>query len=140
MFHDLPSTKKLFAGLTATAITLSLLPTGFAAFSDISLGTEYQAAIKDLQSKGVIEGYADGSFKPKAGINRAEFLKILLESRGDISTDGKNCFPDVTNQWFAKYVCFAKANDIVAGYPNGTFGPEKEINFVEASKDRKSVV
>ena len=134
MFHDLPSPQKLIAGFTAAAITLSLIPSGFAAFSDISGSTQYQAAIKDLQSKGVIEGYADGSFKPKSGINRAEFLKILLESRGQIESDAANCFPDVTNQWFARYVCAAKEEGIVAGYPDGTFGPEKQITFVEASK------
>lgn len=134
MFHDLPSPRKLVAGLAAAAITLSLIPTGFAAFSDISGSTQYQAAIKDLQSKGVIEGYADGTFKPKSGINRAEFLKILLESRGEVDLDGSNCFPDVTNQWFARYVCAAKEEGIVAGYPDGTFGPEKQITFVEASK------
>ncbi len=134
MFHNLPSPKKLIAGLAATVLTVSLLPTGFAAFSDISGSTQYQAAIKNLESKGVIEGYADGSFQPKSGIIRVEFLKILLESRGGVAPDGKNCFPDVADQWFAKYVCAAKQEGIVAGYPNGMFGPEKDINFVEASK------
>ncbi|MBP9850393.1 MAG: beta-propeller domain-containing protein [Candidatus Peribacteraceae bacterium] len=134
MFHDLPSPKKLMAGLAATAITLSLLPTGFAAFSDISGSTQYQTAIKDLETKGVLQGYADGTFKPKSGINRAEFLKILLESRGEIAMDGKNCFPDVADQWFARYVCAAKDEGIVTGYPDGSFKPDQAINFVEASK------
>ncbi len=134
MSADLPSPKNMIAGLAAAAIMLALIPSGFAAFSDISGNTQYQAAIKDLQAKGVIEGYADGSFKPKSGINRAEFLKILLESRGVVVSNGKNCFPDVTDQWFAKYVCAAKEEGIVAGYPDGTFRPGQAINFVEATK------
>lgn len=134
MLKVLPSPRKLVAGFAAAAITLSLIPSGFAAFSDISANTLYQAAIRDLQSKGVIEGYADGSFKPKSGINRVEFLKILLESRGEVELGGKNCFPDVTDQWFAPYVCAAKEEGIVGGYPDGTFGPDKQITFVEASK------
>lgn len=134
MFHDLPSPRKLIAGAAAVAITLSLIPSGFAAFSDISGSTQYQAAIRHLESEGVIQGYADGSFKPKSGVNRAEFLKILLESRGQFPEDETHCFPDVTDQWFAKYVCAAKQERIVDGYPDGTFGPEKNINFVEASK------
>lgn len=133
MFTDLPSPKKLIASLAAAAMTLALLPTGFA-FSDVSGSTNYNAAIKALESKGVIQGYSDGTFKPLAGINRAEFLKILLESRGEVDPDGKNCFPDVTTQWFAKYVCQAKNEGIVSGYPNGLFMPEQAINFVEASK------
>ena len=134
MFHDLPPPRKLVAGLAAAAITLSLIPTGFAAFSDISGSTQYQAAIRDLQTKGVIEGYADGTFKPKSGINRAEFLKILLESRGEIAEGGNNCFPDVTDQWFARYVCAAKDEGIVTGYPDGSFKPDQAINFVESGK------
>lgn len=134
MFTDLLSPRKLLAGVAAIAITLSLIPTGFAVFSDISMTTQYQTAIKALESKGVIEGYADGSFKPLSGINRAEFLKILLESRGEVALTGNNCFPDVKDQWFAKYVCAAKEEGIIAGYPDGTFRPEQQINFVEAGK------
>src|SRR6185295_10570076 len=63
-----------------------------------------------------------------------EFLKILLESRGEVTSDMKNCFPDVQEEWFAKYVCLAKSEGIVGGYPDGTFKPNQSINFVEASK------
>lgn len=133
--HYVPSRRKLLAGATAIAVTLSLLPfQAFGAFSDIGDSTSYSTAIKDLESKGVIEGYADGTFKPTSGINRAEFLKILLEARGDVAMDGKNCFPDVRDEWFAKYVCAAKAEGIVAGYPDGAFKPAQSINFVEAGK------
>ena len=62
------------------------------AFTDVSSKTSYNRAINALQEQGVVEGYSDGSFKASTRINRAEFLKIVLESRGDIS-DLKNCFP-----------------------------------------------
>ncbi len=129
-----PSTTKILAGLAATAITLSLLPTGFAAFSDVSGSTQYQAAIRDLEAKGVIEGYTDGTFQPKNGIKRGEFLKILLESRGEVTGDLNNCFPDVKDEWFAKYVCLAKSEGIVSGFPSGRFEPGELIDFVQASK------
>lgn len=123
-----------FAALaTAASLSMQTLP-ALAAFSDVSTKTGYSTAIQALQAKGVIEGYSDGTFKPLSGINRAEFLKILLESRGEVSMDGKNCFPDVTDEWFAPYVCAAEEEGIVGGYPDGTFKPEQPINFVEASK------
>ncbi|MEK7563465.1 MAG: beta-propeller domain-containing protein [Patescibacteria group bacterium] len=103
------------------------------AFTDVSSKTSYNRAINALQEQGVVEGYSDGSFKASTRINRAEFLKIVLESRGDIS-DLKNCFPDVNGEWFANYVCTAKSEGIVSGYPDGSFKPEQEINFVEAGK------
>ena len=121
----------------ATFITLSLLLGSLPqvwAFSDVGSSTPYKEAIESLQSRGVVEGYSDGSFKAGSTINRAEFLKIVLEGRGDASFKGEGCFPDVKDEWFAQYVCTAKAGGIVGGYPDGTFKPEKEINFVEAGK------
>jgi len=103
------------------------------AFSDVWSTTPYSRAIQALQDKGVLEGYGDGTFKPSATINRAEFLKIILESRGG-TFSGASCFPDVTLQWFAPYVCTAKTEGIIAGYPDGTFKPEQNIAFTEASK------
>ncbi len=120
------------SSIVALALSLGIIAPALA-FSDVSSKTPYNRAINALQEQGVVEGYGDGSFKAAARINRAEFLKIVLESRGDIA-DLKNCFPDVKDQWFANYVCSAKSEEIVAGYPDGTFKPEQEINFVEASK------
>lgn len=121
----------LVAKLSALLLFATAAPA--LAFTDVSSKTSYNRAINALQEQGVVEGYADGSFKAAARINRAEFLKIVLESRGDIA-DLKNCFPDVKEQWFANYVCNAKSEGIVAGYPDGTYKPDQEINFVEASK------
>ncbi|HAI98751.1 TPA: hypothetical protein DCL30_04420 [Candidatus Peribacteria bacterium] len=105
------------------------------AFSDVSSQTSYQEAIDALEGNGVIEGYTDGTFKPLSTINRAEFLKIVLEGRAKGQTfSGSDCFPDVMDQWFALYVCTAKKEGIVSGYPDGTFKPEQTITFVEASK------
>src|SRR3989338_1514835 len=47
---------------------------------------------------------------------------------------GTDCFPDVKEEWFAPYVCTAKRDGIIAGYPDGAFKPEQPISFVEAAK------
>lgn len=123
---------RLTAILTASAALLQLSP-AYAAFSDVS-NSPYKSAIDALEERGVLEGYADGTFKPESTINRAEFLKIVLEARESTEFHGGNCFPDVTDQWFAKYVCNAKSEGIVGGYPDGTFKPEQPVTFVEAGK------
>ncbi len=104
------------------------------AFSDVTSSTPYSKAINALQEKGVVQGYEDNTFKSLAKINRAEFLKIVLESRGEVDEDASDCFPDVKREWFARYVCTAKKEGIVSGYPNGKFMPEVDISFVEAGK------
>ncbi|MBD3328495.1 SH3 domain-containing protein, partial [Candidatus Peregrinibacteria bacterium] len=100
-------------------------------------GHAYETAIRYLESEGVIEGYPDGSYKPSQNVNRAEFVKILVESILDEkpATPSNKCFPDVSNsEWFAPYVCYASAEGIIDGYQDNTFKPAGEINLVEASK------
>lgn len=118
--------------LTFTATAFS--PISVRAFGDVRQGvTPYSTAIQTLKDKGIVEGYEDGTFKPTAYINRAEFLKIVLESRGK-DTEGSDCFPDVSSQWFASYICTAQEEGIVNGYPDGFFKPERSISFAEAAK------
>ena len=96
------------------------------------------AGISLLTSVDAIEGNPDGTFRPSRSINRAEFLKIVLLSHPKIrmsSSDAGRCFPDVKkDDWFSPYVCLAKKRDMVAGYPDGTFKPERTVNYAEALK------
>ncbi len=101
--------------------------------SDIA-DSRYKTAISYLVEKKVVKGYSDGSFKPENSINRGEFLKILIEAKYPDQATGENCFSDVKDEWFAKYVCFSKARGIVKGYGDGSFRPASVINFAEALK------
>lgn len=103
------------------------------AFTDVPSSHRNARAIERLQELQIVQGYDDGGFKPGATINRAEFTKIVMGAIGD-GYDGGNCFPDVTDQWFASFVCAAKAQGIIGGYPDGTFGPERVVTFAEAAK------
>ena len=100
--------------------------------------TEYFQAISDLHARGIVEGYADNTFRPYKKINRAEFLKIAIESYfPEINMYNPNfrCFNDVDiNDWFNKYVCFAKQNGIISGYSDGSFRPMQNITLAEALK------
>lgn len=95
-----------------------------------------QEAIEYLYIHRVISGYPDDTFRPDTTVNRAELLKILVGGQGvNPDTDQfKNCFPDVTDEWFAPYICYAKTSGWVSGYPDGTFGPGLEVNKAEAIK------
>lgn len=99
----------------------------------------YEEAIEYLYDAGIIDGYPDGTFKPDKTINRAELLKIIIESNYNendyASYEDISCFPDVAgNLWFSKYVCYAKSRGIVEGYPDGTFKSAREVNLIESLK------
>ena len=107
-------------------------------YKDAPFTRSESAGISVLTNLGVVSGYPDGSFHPERTLNRAEFTKIALLSRGTIvvsSSDASNCFPDVkADQWFSRYVCLAKTRGVVKGYPDRKFHPERSVNYLEALK------
>ena len=130
-------------------IICSVFVSGFSAtafaFSDVDDKQMYSAAIEFLSSNGIVKGYPDGTYGPDIILNRAELLKIIAEGSAKISNQGgsmfdsysaSKCFTDVkANQWYTKYVCYAKANKWVVGYQNGKyFKPDQKVTFVEALK------
>ncbi|MDD5102777.1 MAG: S-layer homology domain-containing protein [Candidatus Peribacteraceae bacterium] len=106
-----------------------------ASLSDIT-NSKNQEAIQNLYDQGIISGYSDGSFKPTNTVNRAELAKILVGASGALPTvdEYHDCFSDVTTEWFAPYVCYAKAQGWVSGYPDGSFRPDQTVSKVEAIK------
>ncbi len=108
-------------------------------FSDVPASHPYAEAIEYVKTQSIVSGYRDGTFKPDSTINRAEFLKILLEAKIKNSDIILNCieqpFSDVLiTEWYADYTCFAKEQGIIKGYNDGTFRPTQNISFAEASK------
>jgi len=106
-------------------------------FSDTA-GNQYETAIHDLVQRNVVQGYADGTYKPNALINRAEFLKILIDSRfPNYVPKDVRCFADLVVQvptWYSRPVCAGKELGIVQGYTDGSFRPDRAVNLVEALK------
>lgn len=122
-------------GFMSILITAQGLAYAAGAPSDIG-SSKYQTAIEFLYDEGVVSGYDDGTFRPDYELNRAELVKFVAGTRGkDIdATQYKNCFPDVNEEWYAKYVCYAKSEGWVHGYPDGFFRPGNKVNKVEAMK------
>lgn len=105
-------------------------------FNDVDESHEYYEAIEALYYAGLISGYPDGNFKPENTLNRAEMLTVLTHAvDADLAgNDLGNCFNDVTDQWYAIYVCYAKQEGWVGGYGNGSFMPSQLINRAETLK------
>lgn len=96
-----------------------------------------EESMEVLNNIGIIEGYADGKFRPNTKINRAEMSKILAEAYLEESEFiSESCFDDVLKEdWFSKYVCALKRKGHVSGddYTNN-FRPGDGLNFAESMK------
>ncbi len=130
--------RRMFSLFMTMAFTLGLLPNvSFAddgkVFNDVDDSATNFKAIQYLKDQKVVRGYDDGSYKPKSKINRAEFLKIVMEASGK-KPEGKDCYKDVKEAWYSGYVCAATKLKLVKGYDGGMFKPEQPISFAEAAK------
>jgi hypothetical protein len=47
------------------------------------------------------------------------------------STEYQNCFPDVSDERFATFVCLAQDRGVVQGYPDGSFQPARSVLVAE---------
>lgn len=125
--------RKLFLIL----LTFFALSLGVFAYTDVDDGNSYKQAIEYSTENGLVKGYDDGTFKAEKRINRAEFIKILVEAKLNKNPleNAGDCFEDVSqDSWYSSYVCYAKEQGIVKGYGDNTFKPGNEINLVEAAK------
>lgn len=122
-------------GLWLVAIFVTASSSFANTLADIETITNKEAILY-LQTIGIISGYDNGTFKPNATVNRAELLKMLVAAIGKNPTveEFHDCFPDVSEQWFAPYVCYTFKQGWVKGYPDGLFRPAQTINMVEAIK------
>ena len=127
---------KIQTGPFALALTFAISFSLANASTDVGTSHQNFKAINFLEETKIISGYPDGTFKPDKVINRAELIKILVESNSTSPdpTLFHSCFPDVKQEWFAPYVCYAKTQGWISGYPDGTYKPEKTVNRVEALK------
>ncbi|MBE0448229.1 MAG: S-layer homology domain-containing protein [Actinobacteria bacterium] len=105
-------------------------------FPDIPSGAWYKDSVNNLISRGIIGGYPDGSFRPNSNITRAEFAKMVcLAMEWTLENPANPSFSDVgNNHWAYTYVETARAHGAINGYPDGTFGPARNITRAEIAK------
>jgi len=77
-----------------------------------------------------IVGYGNGEVRPQNNITRAEVTAIAarFDNDGD-KTAAK--FSDIANHWAKDEISIAYNNGWITGYPDGTFGPQRDITRAE---------
>ena len=107
----------------ALLVTMSAMPalaaTGFTDIGD----SPYQASITNLASRGMIGGYADGTFRPDNLLQRQQFAKMAVLTMGysvtvaDVSTFKDTPAANATDPLYpGSYVAVASKNHIIEGY------------------------
>ena len=104
-------------------------------FDDVPEDKWFYSYVTELASKGIIEGYEDGSFRPQNNVTRAEFIKLLVVCMG-YQESALPSFDDVKEKdWFYSYVSTAVKNGVVVKEEYGnSFKPNEVITREEAAK------
>lgn len=107
-------------------------------FIDVE-GRFSEDAIYALAKSSILNGYSDGTFRPKAAVTRAEFI-MMLDNAGylpafNASPNSNVQFPDVAEDaWYKDSIQRAAAAGVVDGYPSGHFKPDRTLSRAEVAK------
>ncbi|ACT02941.1 S-layer homology domain-containing protein [Paenibacillus sp. JDR-2] len=79
-----------------------------------------------------VNGYQDGKFRPEQTITRAEMAAMLSRViTKDVNEDAATYADVPTSHWAAPAIAKVSAMQVMSGYPNNRFGPEKPITRAE---------
>ncbi|NMA93202.1 MAG: S-layer homology domain-containing protein [Clostridiales bacterium] len=127
--------KKVLSFALVLALILGSFSMVFAAdFADVKATDEFSEAVNVLTGLDIVAGYPDGKFKPGQAVTRAEMAALIINALG-LPVQGKALtrFSDVPYEhWASGYISYASSLNIINGYPDGTFKPDRTVSYNEA--------
>ncbi len=133
--------KKVLALVLVVAMMASFAVGASAAFKDADKIT-YTTAVDVLTGLGVINGYADGTFRATDSVTRGAFAKMTayvmnggVNAAASYGTYAAASFKDVAaNSTFGNAIGYCTNKGIISGYSNGTFRAGNKVTGVQAAK------
>ena len=104
-------------------------------FRDVPPLEWYAPTVDRAVKEGLFNGMGNFTFAPSKGLSRAMFITVIyrmMEKTGvDVSFETVANYPDATGDWYADALSWADEQEIITGYSDGTFKPDKEITREE---------
>ena len=126
--------KKFLSLVLALVMTMSLVTVSAGAkdFTDNSKIT-YDEAVAVMSAAKVIDGYAEGDFRPTATLTRGAAAKIICNlilgptAASALVADAAPYSDVAANHPFAGYIAYCQKTGIISGYADGTFKPANSL-------------
>ena len=126
--------KKFLSLVLALVMTMSLVTVSAGAkdFTDSSK-IQYAEAVDVMSAVKVIDGYAEGDFRPSTTLTRGAAAKIICNlilgptTASALVADAAPYKDVPTNHTFAGYIAYCQKTGIISGYADGTFKPANTL-------------
>ena len=126
--------KKFLSLVLALVMTMSLVTVSAGAkdFTD-STKIQYTEAVDVMSAVKVIDGYAEGDFRPANTLTRGAAAKIICNlilgptTASALVADAAPYKDVPTNHTFAGYIAYCQKEGIISGYADGTFRPANTL-------------
>ena len=126
--------KKFLSLVLALVMTMSLVTVSAGAkdFTDNDKIT-YDEAVDVMSAAKVIDGYAEGDFRPTATLTRGAAAKIICNlilgptTASALVADAAPYNDVPANHTFAGYIAYCQKTGIISGYADGTFKPANTL-------------
>ena len=127
--------KKFLSLVLALVMTMSLVTVSAGAkdFTDASK-INYKEAVDVMSAAKVIDGYAEGDFRPSNTLTRGAAAKIICNlilgpTTAEALVADAAPYKDVpTTNTFAGYIAYCAKEGIISGYADGTFRPAASLS------------
>ena len=126
--------KKFLSLVLALVMTMSLVTVSAGAkdFTDSSK-INYSEAVDVMSAAKVIDGYAEGDFRPSTTLTRGAAAKIICNmilgptTASALVADAAPYKDVPANHTFAGYIAYCQKEGIISGYADGTFRPANSL-------------
>ena len=126
--------KKFLSLVLALVMTMSLVTVSAGAkdFTD-STKIQYAEAVDVMSAVKVIDGYAEGAFRPSTTLTRGAAAKIICNlilgptTASALVADAAPYKDVPTNHTFAGYIAYCQKTGIISGYADGSFKPANSL-------------
>jgi hypothetical protein len=103
-------------------------------FSDVGWDHWALLPVEQTFENGIVQGYPDGTYRPSNVVDRGQMAVYMARALADgdahVPTGpAEPTFSDVlTDHWAYKYVEYACDQNVVVGYPDGTYRPDNPVD------------
>lgn len=113
-----------------TDATRKAYATTYNSFKDVPATAWYNTAVSTMAKLGIVNGGADGYFRPNDPITRAEIAAMIARCDGAYYTGSSTVFSDTYGHWAAGYIDRAYELGWINGYGT-TYAPDRYISRAE---------